>query len=256
MHVNSLYHYPVKGLSAQALARVQLAAGEGFPFDRVYGLARHDSGYDPAHYKPLRKTRFIVLVKEERLAQLRTFVDPATRRLVVDMNGRRVLDAALETPDGQSEITSFFATMFDLPGPQTPILAIGKDNRFTDVSVDSPQMMNAISVINLQSVQAFAARIEKPLNPLRFRANLYIDGLEAFRELDMVGQEITVGSARLKVLRRTRRCAATDVDPETAQRDTTIPRSLMNCYGHADMGVYVEVISGGIVEIGSRVCLS
>ncbi|GAB0120119.1 MOSC domain-containing protein [Acidisoma sp. 7E03] len=256
MHVDGLYHYPVKGLSAQALARVQLAPGEGFPFDRVYGLARHDSGYDPADYKPLPKTRFIVLVKEERLAELRTFVDPATRRLVIDLDGRRVLDAALETPDGQREIASFFAAMFDLTGQQTPVLAVGGENRFTDVSVDSPQMMNAISVINLQSVQAFAARIETPLNPLRFRANLYIDGLEAFSELDMVGQEVTVGSARLKILQRTRRCAATDVDPDTAQRNTTIPRSLMKCYGHADMGVYAEVIAGGVVEIGSPVSLS
>ena len=66
--VTALYHYPVKGLSAQALLSVQLVQGEGFPFDRVYGLARHDGGYDPVDYQPLPKTRFIVLVKEERLA--------------------------------------------------------------------------------------------------------------------------------------------------------------------------------------------
>ena len=33
----------------------------------------------------------------------------------------------------------------------------------------------------------------------------------------------------------------------------TIPRSLMDTYGHPDLGVYAEVLEGGTVEIGSPV---
>ncbi len=66
-------------------------------------------------------------------------------------------------------------------------------------------------------------------------------------------REIAIGSARLRIVRRTRRCAATDVDPVTAERNMTIPRSLMDTYGHPDLGVYAEVLEGGTVEIGSPV---
>jgi len=253
MHVAGLYHYPVKGLSPQPLDSVQLQPGEGFPFDRIYALARHDSGYVPLYDKPLPKTRFIVLVKEERLAELSTFFDPATKRFTIDTQGQRVLDVSFDTAEGHRAIVAFFAQMFGLGGGREPILAIGGANRFTDISVDSPRMMNAISIINLQSVRELETKMKAKVNPLRFRANLYIDGLEGFSELDMLGQEIAIGSARLRFLARTRRCAATDVDLETARRDMTIPRDLMKTFGHADMGVYAEVLDGGLVEKGAPI---
>ena len=38
MKVSGLYHYPIKGLSPQVLPEVRLTPGQGFPFDRVYGI--------------------------------------------------------------------------------------------------------------------------------------------------------------------------------------------------------------------------
>ncbi|CAH2605750.1 MOSC domain-containing protein (plasmid) [Rhodovastum atsumiense] len=253
--ISGLFHYPVKGLSAQALSSVRLVSGEGFPLDRVYGLARHDSGYDPVDYKPLPKTRFIVLVKEERLAALSTFVDRDTRRLEIRVQGQLVLQEELETEVGRNNVSRFFSTMFDLNGGQEPVVAVGGENRFTDISVHSKAMMNAISLVNLNSVRDLGARTNAEIDPLRFRANLYFDGLDAFQELEMLGREIQVGPARLRIFRRTRRCAATDVDPVTAERNMTIPRSLMQHFGHADMGVYAEVLEGGVVEIGSPISI-
>ena len=249
--VCGLYHYPVKGLSPQALPQVRLSPGAGFPFDRVYGLARHDSGYDPVDYKPLPKTRFIVLVKEERLASLDTFFDHATGRLNVRVQGQSVLDESLETEAGRAAVSRFFATMFDLNGGQEPTVAVGGENRFTDISVHSKEMMHAVSLINMDSVRDLGTRLGADIDKLRFRANVYVEGLEPYQELEMLGREIRIGPTRLKIVRRTRRCAATDVDPITAERNMTIPRSLMKNFGHADMGVYAEVLEGGVVEIGS-----
>ncbi|MGI3903160.1 MAG: MOSC domain-containing protein [Janthinobacterium lividum] len=256
LEVRGLYHYPVKGLSAQALDHVRLAIGESFPFDRVYGLARFDSGYDPADYRPMPKTRFIVLVREERLAELSTVFDTHTKILDVRIQGRQVLSEDLETEAGRAAVVRFFADMFDLRDGREPSIAIGGENRFTDISVHSIQLMNAVSLINLATVRDFEARAGTPLDPLRFRANLYFDGLPAYREMDMIGQEIVVGAARLRILRRTRRCAATEVNPTTARRDVPVPRLLMEQLGHVDMGVYAEVIQAGAIAIGSRISLS
>ena len=44
--------------------------------------------------------------------------------------------------------------------------------------------------------------------------------------------------------------AATDVEPETGIRDLTIPRTLMQSFGHTDCGVYAEVVSGGDIAVG------
>ena len=60
-------------------------------------------------------------------------------------------------------------------------------------------------------------------------------------------------TARLKIVKRIVRCAATEVDPETGQRDLPVPRTLMRAFGHADCGVYAEVINADSVGVGDRV---
>jgi uncharacterized protein YcbX len=83
-----------------------------------------------------------------------------------------------------------------------------------------------VSILNLASVAALEAVIGAPVDPLRFRANLYVAGWPAWHEFDLIDREIAVGPAvRLKGLKRIERCAATNVDPVTGTRDMTIPQT-------------------------------
>ena len=110
-----------------------------------------------------------------------------------------------------------------------------------------------VSIINLASVAAIEDVIGRPVHPLRFRGNVYVTGLPAWREFDFVGQEITVARrARLRVIKRIVRCAATNVDPATGIRDLSIPDTLMRSFGHADCGVYGEVVEGGEIAVGDE----
>jgi uncharacterized protein YcbX len=254
--VRDLYYYPVKGLSPQPLPRVQLTPGEGFPFDRMYGLARFDSGFDPKHPQPLPKQRFLMLARDAQLARLETHLDPSTRRFSILVQGNLVHQSDFTRPDGIESTIDFFASMFALAPERRPLLAQASPHRFTDSSVGSARMMNAISLINLNSVADFSTRLGVPVDPLRFRANLYFDGWPAFAELDCVDREFEVGTLRLRVLKRTKRCAATEVNPTTAERDVPVPRLLKEHYGHVDMGIYAEVLSGGSVEPGMPVVIN
>jgi MOSC domain-containing protein YiiM len=49
------------------------------------------------------------------------------------------------------------------------------------------------------------------------------------------------------------RCAAVNVDPETAARDLNIPQTLMRRLGHADCGIYAEVVAGGSIGVGDAI---
>jgi uncharacterized protein len=107
-----------------------------------------------------------------------------------------------------------------------------------------------VSIINLASVAALEDVVGAPIDPLRFRGNVYVTGWPAWHELDMVGQEITIGSsARLKVVKRIVRCATTNVDPATGIRDLAIPDALRRTYGHADCGIYAEVVTPGEIVV-------
>lgn len=249
LSVTRLSRFPVKGLSAEPLETMDLTSGEGVPGDRLFGFARYDSGFDPKNPQPLPKTRFVVLVKEAALAGLKTQFDPQTGVLeIAAPDGAYRFET--RTVAGQLDAAQTLHRLLALTDPEPPVFVSSAPHRFTDVSVESPQMMNAISVLNLASVQALADRLDTDIDPARFRANIEINGLPAFSELDAVGHVLEIGEVQLRILARTRRCAATEVNPVTAERDLKLPYLLHKELGHTDMGVYAEVISGGQLHVG------
>ena len=65
-----------------------------------------------------------------------------------------------------------------------------------------------------------------------------------------MGQDLMVGWARMKVFKPIIRCAATHVDPQTAERDLDVVKALFDNYGHMFCGIYVHVLEGGSVSPG------
>jgi hypothetical protein len=55
-----------------------------------------------------------------------------------------------------------------------------------------------------------------------------------------VGREVEIGGIRFRGALRTRRCAAINVNPETATRDANLPREIMQYFGHTDLGIYLD----------------
>jgi uncharacterized protein YcbX len=105
-------------------------------------------------------------------------------------------------------------------------------------------------VINLASLRDLETRIGRPVDPLRFRANLYVDGWPAWAEAGWADQEITLGAARARVFKSIVRCVATHVNPATAERDMEVVRALFDNFGHTNLGIYVHVVEGGRVATG------
>jgi uncharacterized protein YcbX len=93
------------------------------------------------------------------------------------------------------------------------------------------------------------------VHPLRFRANLYLEGWPAWHEAGLLGKTLAIGDARLKVVKRITRCAATNVDPNTAARDLEIPEALMRRFGHNECGIYAEVIADGEIAVGDEIAV-
>ncbi len=248
--VVDLYLYPVKGLSPQSSPSFQMVAGEGLPSDRRFALALGTTVFDPLAPTPLDKGYFLMLRRDESLAALATHLDTDTGILTIAAPKGARLDASVETSAGRATIEDFFHAYLGTACEGRPRLVEATGHKFTDVSVISPAMMRAVSLINLASVRDLAAWTGKALDPLRFRANIYLDGLAPWEELDWVGREVAIGSVRFRCVLRTRRCGAIDVDPRTGARDTNLPKALMRTFGHPDCGVYLEVLEGGEIRIG------
>lgn len=254
--LRQLYRYPIKGLSAEPLDRVALRAGEGLPLDRCYALTNGSWDYDPATYQPRPKTDFIALMSYAPLAALTTHLDDRSRRLTVRDAHGETLDIGLDDADSCAGFARFVASRLDGRFEAPPAFVAGEGFRFTDVSVLSHGMMNAVSLINLATVRRMSEEWGLDIDPMRFRANLYIDGAEPWSEADWLDSELNIGEVRFKVVMRTPRCAATSVNPLTAQRDMTLPATMMERYGHRDLGVYLQVVHGGEIAPGAVLTLA
>jgi uncharacterized protein len=221
---------------------------ETLPADRLYAIENGPSGFDPAAPRHQPKQRYLMLMRNERLARLHTRLNDASHTLVIRAEGEEAARGDLRTPGGRATIERFFAGYCadELRGPPRVLNAPGFS--FSDVA------NKVVSIINLASVAAIEGVVGMPVHPLRFRGNLYVTGWPAWREFDLVGQEIAIGPrARLKIIKRIVRCAATNVDPDTGIRDLAIPDTLMKSFGHADCGVYGEVVEAGAIAVGDGI---
>ncbi|GAB3264622.1 MOSC domain-containing protein [Kineococcus gypseus] len=250
--VEALHVHPVKGLSAQPLRQVRLTAGRGVPFDRVFAMARPGGEYAPGVRRGLSKRQFFALVDEARLAGLRTRLDTATGVLAVAVREHEVLRADLRTEQGVRAVLELFARVLDLPAGVLPVWAHEEGRRFTDTAPGGEEAMELVSVLNLASVRDLERRAGVPVDPLRFRANVHVDGLPAWSELDLVGAEFDLGGVRVRGAFPTVRCAATEVDPATGRRDLPVPQLLVRAFGHDRMGLYVQVLTGGTLAVGGE----
>jgi uncharacterized protein YcbX len=246
LRIASLHRYPVKGLSAERLERVSLAKGAYFPGDRLFAVENGPSGFDPARPEHQPKIKFLMLMRNESLARLRTRYEDSTGELVIEEGGHEAARGDLATKEGRLAIEAFLRRFMphELRGAPK-LLAAPEGFRFTD------SRRGFVSLINLASVRELENGVGAPVDPLRFRGNLHVEGLDAWAEFDLVGQVLAAPSGvRLRVTKRIERCAATNVDPWTGLRDLQIPRALMQAYGHFDCGIYAEILEGGDLAEG------
>ena len=254
--LRQLYRSPVKGLSAEPLQQIALRAGEGVPLDRAWALTNGSWTFEAGSYSPRPKTDFIALMDHAALASLATRFDHEDNCLHVTAPDGRLLRIDVDDPASCEKLAQFVARHINarLEGP--PAFVAGEGFRFTDVSVLSHGMMNAVSLINLATVRDIGVAWGVDIDPLRFRANLYMDGGDAWEEASWLDRDILIGDVRARVVMRTPRCAATNVNPVTAERDMALPATMMERYGHRDLGVYLQIIEGGAIESGAPITVA
>ena len=246
--IRALFRHPIKGLSPEETNEAMLEEGGYFPCDRLFAIENGPSGFDPAAPAHQPKFKFLMLMRNARLACLSTRYNEQTGILTITQNGEVKAQGDLNKEEGRSTITAFLEAYLgdDMRGPAKVLNASGY--RFMD------SKSGFISILNLASVADIATRIGRPvLDPLRFRANIHVKGWEPWAENTLVGARLTMGEAELEVIKRIERCAATDVDPKAGIRDVRMVEALERLYQHHDCGIYAKITRRGIIRPGDEI---
>jgi uncharacterized protein YcbX len=243
--VAGIFRHPVKGFTPEPLQAVDLAPGQGFPGDRIFAVENGPSGFDDAAPAFIPKQKFTVLASLPEVAAVRTRWHEATGQLEASAPGRPDFFGRLVDEAGRAAFADWLAPVLGeaAPGP-LKVLYAPESWRFTD------HPLGQVSIVNLASVADLSARMGVELDPLRFRANLYVEGWPAWAEHDWAGRRLMLGWGEAEVFKPIVRCAAPDVNPATALRDAEITKALFDAFGHMNCGIYVRMTKAGRVSLG------
>lgn len=240
MKVEQLVRYPVKGLGPEYLERVEVDTGGSIPYDRVFAIAHGETEFDAASPAYLPKQHFLMLMKNPRLAAMRTRFLGESGQLSVTLPDGRAFDGCLWD---ESDRRRFEALLSDYLGEESragpPRVVSADGHRFFDM----PDQL--LSLINLESVAELGRTLGMELDPLRFRGNIHVSGLGAWEEKALVGSTIECGELRFRVVQEISRCKAICVNPATAEFDVNVLFELRKHYNTPNMGLYLSVERGG-----------
>ena len=245
--VSAIYRYPVKGMTPEALETAALTTGEMIQGDRRYAIENGPGRFDPDDPQHLPKISFLMLMRNERMPSLNARVDEDGHTLRIFRDGRQVAAGNLATPIGRRLIEQFLAAYMQSDLRGAPKIVSAPGHNFSDLAE------KCLHIVNMESVREVERVAGRPIDPLRFRANLYIEGVAPWVERDWVGHEFAIGGATLKGIELTNRCEAVDVDPASAKRDMAIPALMQRRWQRTDFGIYATVVADGQIGIGDAV---
>lgn len=125
---------------------------------------------------------------------------------------------------------------------------IDKKNPFFDTMPD-----NSISLINKNSIIDFEKKILTKIEFERFRANIYISGVDAWEERNWLGKIIEINNVKFLVTNEIPRCSATNLQPNTDKATINLPNKLKKTYDHINMGVYIVPLNNGKISIEDKI---
>jgi uncharacterized protein len=252
MKIESLYRYPVKGLTPERLNTATLSPGRCIPFDRAFALAQGDAGLDTEHPAWISKVNFLCLAKNPAAARLRTKFDETAGILTIHEPEGEDLTASPFTPQGSAALTAYLTAFL---GPKARYGTDGQSPNFHHFPAHSfcDHKTQVISLISHGSLSALETAVGAARDKLRFRANIYIEGAEPWAEFSFLGKVLQIGTVTMVVQERIDRCPATMVNPDTAEKDANPVKELRQHFGHIDMGVFAEVLTGGQIQPGDEI---
>ena len=245
MIVSQLWQYPVKGLAGMTINSIRLVAGKHFPGDRRFAVTNGHQKQDEALAgRWMKKAFFLQMMKFEELASFDC--NMAGEMMTLSKDGEEILAADLSTEPGIRLVNDFFTARFANRLGRLPQLTRVTEGAFTDTKAPW------ISLGGTASVDRFGAATGTAPDARRFRLNIVLETNTPFEEALLVGKEVNLGKAALRIEARVGRCAAIDVDPATAIRGPHYLPLMQREFGHADLGIFAEVTESGVVRPGDR----
>lgn len=223
MRLSALYRYPLKSARGETLQQISLDK-LGLEGDRRWMLVDEASG------------RFLTQRAVARMSQLSALWNDQGG-LTLEASGFNALDVPLPASDAPLRGVTIWQDTLRVPDAgdeagEWVSRFIGKPTRLVHVPLERARTTAAgygkdddqvafadgfpLLLIGQASLEDLSSRVGRPLEMLRFRPNLVIEGSGAFAEDGW--KRIRIGEVEFRLVKSCSRCILTTIDPQTGER--------------------------------------
>jgi len=248
--ISSLHFSPIKSLSFQSLNSCLLKKDVGIEDDRIYAFSRNLNSEEAALIEKDPNKRelinYLTLKNSPFLNRYNFNLDNENITIIKD--GNEIITLPKNDREGLSK------KLLELePKIPKPVYLL-KNNQYPFFdTTHSEKISNTISLINLNSIKDFESKINKTIEFERFRGNIYIKNLEAWKERLWIGKILKINDLEFQVLSHIPRCSATNLKINSEISDINLPIQLKKNYGHMDMGIYLMPLQDGQISIEDNI---
>jgi len=251
--ISSISYCPVKSISFQNIQSCEIKKNLGIVNDRIFAFSRNielEKAKLIEKDVKERKLNYFLTLKNSPVLNKYNFVYE-NNKLTLISNNKDIISISTEDPNERLLLESKLMELENsLLKPITLLKNI--DFPFFDTS-HSNNVFNSMSLINLNSIKDFEQKISEKVELQRFRANFYIEGIDAWEESKWIGKIIKINNVAFKVEKNIPRCVAINLKPKTDDNSLNLLQSLKKTYNHFDMGVYLTSLEDGKIEIGNKI---
>ena len=251
--VVSIHHCPVKTLSFQSLKSCNIKKNIGMTNDRIFAFSR---GVNFEKAKLIeknpneRKLNNFLTLKNSPVLNKYNFIYEKNN-LTLTLKNKELISINLDNSEDLSLIPE---KLLELETSLTKPIFLLKNSDFPFYdTTNSNNVMNSISLININSIKDFEKKINEKVEIQRFRGNFYVDGIEALEERNWINKVIKINNVSFKVEKNIPRCVAINLKPKTDDNSLNLLKSLKKSYDHFDMGIYLTALDDGKINVGDKV---
>ena len=251
--IASIHYCPVKTLSFQSIKSCNIKKNLGMTNDRIFAFSR---GVNFEKAKLIeknpneRKLNNFLSLKNSPVLNKYNFIYE-NNKLTLTLKDKELISI---DPDNSEDLSLISEKLLELETSLTKPIFLLKNSDFPFYdTTNSNNVLNSMSLINLNSIKDFEKKINEKIETQRFRGNFYVEGIEALEERNWINKIIKINNISFKVEKNIPRCIAINLKPKTDDNSLNLLQLLKKSYNHFDMGIYLTALEDGKINVGDKV---
>ena len=250
LKIENLFYSPVKSISFNESSSLKIIKDKGVDKDRIFSFVQNIEASkikilltDP---KSRKLNNFLTLKNTPELNKYNfTFIND---KLILKERSKEIISI---DPYSEIEKKLISKIISKLINKEKKIdFLMDKLNPFFDTMPH-----NSISLINKNSIYDFERHISTKIEFERFRSNIYINGLKAWKEREWVGKTIEINNIKFLVTEEIPRCSATNLQPNSDMVTINLPKQLKKSYDHIYMGIFLIPQNNGTISVDNKIII-